>query len=82
MKLFFYAILLVLAVTGITYLVLSSESLREEYFDQSHHSSDKVSFAARGKTRAEYIAYLKRTIKPGEELSRRIRAIEDLPSWP
>lgn len=81
MRVSIYAILLLLAVVGVTYLTVVSGALRDDLSEKSEKEKRPLLFS-HGRTKDEYIAHLKRTEKPGPELDRRIKAVEQLPVWP
>jgi len=78
MRFFTHFLFLVLAVGGITYLVATA--FQRELGDSSSRSRDSVFYANSGISRKDYIAHLKKTMKPDDlELYRRIKAVEDRP---
>jgi len=55
----------------------------EDTYDSIKRKQGQTYFLARGKTKEQYIAYL-RTTRPADslKLQRRIQAVKDLPEWP
>lgn len=80
MKRLIYLILFVAAaVAGINYL---ASSLRIEGGRSASGGRGKLAFATRHISRDEYIAELRRTMRPSDpELHRRILAVEKSPAW-
>lgn len=78
MRFFTHFLFLVLAVGGMTYLIVTA--LQREFGDTTTRSQDSVFYAHSGMSRKDYIAHLKKTMKPDDlELYRRIKAVEDRP---
>lgn len=81
-KVVVYALLLGAAVVGVTYLAVESETFHDERDDRPHRPTIKVMHAARGGSKEDYIAHLKRTEKDNDERARRIKAVENMKQWP
>lgn len=74
--------LFLVALVGVTFFVLTRSDLSDQIANPDKKRRDP-SFLNNRSSRAEYIAYLRRTIRNNDlELARRIKAVEDRPVWP
>ena len=71
-----------IALIGVTFFILTRSDLSDQIANPDKKRHDP-SFLENRNSRAEYIAYLRKTIRNKElELARRSKAVEDRPVWP